>query len=142
MKKCNICAINKPEREFYKNHATLDGYARRCKKCESLMKREQRKRNPSTFKQKDRNYYLKNKGRILKKRLLWFKENKHKKRAHDAVKNALYTGKIIRLPCEICGEQRVDAHHDNYLKPLDVRWLCKTHHMRLHHEDVTSRHPH
>ena len=26
----------------------------------------------------------------------------------------------------------VVAHHDDYSKPLDVRWLCRSHHMQLH----------
>lgn len=41
-------------------------------------------------------------------------------------------GKIKKSPCEVCGSLVVEAHHDDYSKPLDVRWLCRTHHMRLH----------
>lgn len=38
---------------------------------------------------------------------------------------------LERQPCEICG-RRAEAHHDNYSKPLEVRWLCKQHHAELH----------
>jgi hypothetical protein len=31
-----------------------------------------------------------------------------------------------------CGEPRVDAHHDDYARPLDVRWLCRPHHRLTH----------
>ena len=35
--------------------------------------------------------------------------------------------------CEVCGSLRyVEAHHDSYLRPTHVRWLCRKHH-RLHH---------
>jgi hypothetical protein len=35
-------------------------------------------------------------------------------------------------PCEVCGKQPAEAHHGDYNKPLEVRWLCKTHHAMLH----------
>lgn len=44
-------------------------------------------------------------------------------------------GKLIRLPCEVCNEIKVDAHHDDYNKPFDVRWLCRKHHVE-HHKSV------
>jgi hypothetical protein len=39
---------------------------------------------------------------------------------------------LDRKPCEICGAEKADAHHDDYSKPLDVRWLCETHHSEHH----------
>lgn len=44
----------------------------------------------------------------------------------------LKRGKIIKLPCNICGDIKSQAHHDDYSKPLDVTWLCRTHHLELH----------
>lgn len=41
-------------------------------------------------------------------------------------------GKVVKGPCEVCGEAEVEAHHDDYLKPLDVRWRCNAHHLELH----------
>ena len=48
--------------------------------------------------------------------------------ARSAVSSALYHGKIRRKPCEVCGILKVEAHHDDYSKPLDVKWLCNKHH--------------
>lgn len=58
-----------------------------------------------------------------------------RRRAHVAAGCALAAGKLIRQPCEVCGSGRyVEAHHDDYAKPLDVRWLCKSHHRQHHHK--------
>lgn len=54
---------------------------------------------------------------------------------HAAVAAALKSGRLVRGSCEICRTGvGVDAHHDDYSKPLDVRWLCRRHH-RLHHAE-------
>jgi len=35
--------------------------------------------------------------------------------------------------CDICGtEENIHGHHPDYSKPLDVIWLCKSHHDKLH----------
>lgn len=40
---------------------------------------------------------------------------------------------LARQPCERCGRRRrVQAHHDDYDKPLEVRWLCPPHHREWH----------
>lgn len=53
--------------------------------------------------------------------------------AHLAVRRALKNGTLTRKPCETCGSTSlVHAHHDDYLKPLVVRWLCPKCHVRHH----------
>lgn len=48
--------------------------------------------------------------------------------------NAFRRGELKRLPCETCGTTKnLHAHHDDYSKPLEVRWLCADHH-REHHK--------
>lgn len=37
-------------------------------------------------------------------------------------------GKVEKLPCEVCGAPKVQGHHEDYTKPLEVRWLCIKHH--------------
>lgn len=60
-----------------------------------------------------------------------------KTRARAVVNHALVRGELHRKPCEVCGipDQRgidgrslIQAHHDDYSKPLEVRWLCSTCH--------------
>lgn len=52
--------------------------------------------------------------------------------AHSAVHSAKAKGELVKEPCEICGSKvRVEAHHEDYSKPLDVRWLCNNHHRQV-----------
>jgi hypothetical protein len=52
--------------------------------------------------------------------------------ARSLLNQAVLRGKLTRGPCEVCGSTRVHGHHDDYAKPLDVRWLCAKHHKALH----------
>lgn len=59
----------------------------------------------------------------------WAERNPEKRRAHVILGDAVKAGKIVRQPCEVCGATgRVHGHHDDYSKPLEVRWLCPAHH--------------
>jgi hypothetical protein len=60
-------------------------------------------------------------------------EQKFKDKVRKITWKAIEAGILIRKPCEVCNtEIDVQAHHDDYYKPLDVRWLCRKHH-REHH---------
>ena len=37
-----------------------------------------------------------------------------------------------RKPCEVCGNPKSHGHHEDYSKPLEVKWLCHKHHQLLH----------
>jgi hypothetical protein len=49
-----------------------------------------------------------------------------------AVGAAIKRGDLVRGPCEVCGTAKTVAHHDDYEKPLEVRWLCHSHHHEAH----------
>lgn len=52
--------------------------------------------------------------------------------ARNMVSNALRDGKLFKAPCFICGSDRVEGHHPDYDRPLDVVWLCPAHHKQAH----------
>lgn len=55
-----------------------------------------------------------------------------KRKAQNDLNHAITAGKIVRGSCEVCGAAKAEGHHDDYSKPLDVRWLCRKHHMEQH----------
>lgn len=61
--------------------------------------------------------------------------------AHSRVNWAIRTGRLERKPCERCGNAESHAHHDDYAKPLDVRWLCSACHEDEHHGPRPPRPP-
>jgi len=60
--------------------------------------------------------------------------------AQNKLEKAVLRKRIIPKPCEVCGENgkmkdgrsKIHAHHDDYNKPLEVRWLCQKHHHEWH----------
>lgn len=69
------------------------------------------------------------KQRILETNRRWAKRNPEKREAHKQVMYALRRGQLNKMPCEVCGQTKVEAHHENYSIPLNVVWLCKKHHV-------------
>ena len=57
--------------------------------------------------------------------------------ARSLVGRALLRGDLSKEPCEVCGN-RSEAHHDDYSKPLAVRWLCRRHHQELEGRILSS----
>lgn len=131
---CYKCGKEKTKEDFYKSKSFLhrEGLGKICKECKRIEYRGQRERNKETFLKKDSKYYQKNKEEISLRRKKWYEKNKVKVSAHGKLKTAVFKGLIVRKPCEVCGEIKTDAHHDDYNKPLDVRWLCRKHHLRHH----------
>lgn len=69
------------------------------------------------------------KSKVIKR---YFEKYPQKKLAKNITSNAIRDGKLIKQPCEICSEVKVQAHHDDYSKPLEIRWLCVKHHNEYH----------
>lgn len=52
--------------------------------------------------------------------------------ARRATMAAIKSGKLVRQPCEGCGRAKVQAHHSDYSKPLEITWLCQHCHSAEH----------
>ncbi len=59
----------------------------------------------------------------------WQKEKApHKIFARQVVRAAIVAGYMKKKPCVICGDEKSQAHHPDYLDPFRVIWLCRKHH--------------
>lgn len=60
--------------------------------------------------------------------IAWQKKHPERFSVHQQVYRAVKAGKLVRKPCHLCGEIKVEAHHFDYSKPLEVEWVCRHHH--------------
>lgn len=83
---------------------------RRCRACHAAYMREWRKSHPLTGEARERD------------------------NARHIAGMALKRGQIERKPCLVCGStEKLEKHHFDYSEPLQVDWLCRKHHLALHH---------
>lgn len=146
-KKCRVCGHRKNIKMFNNDKKNPDGKSYRCKECKKFTTAEYYKKNRLNIIEKAAEYYNQNREYCLNYRKKWRIKNKakhstwverwrqnnlHKKYAHGVLERAVAKGIVLRGVCEICGKDKVDGHHDNYSKPLSVRWLCRKHHKEYH----------
>lgn len=61
------------------------------------------------------------------------REERQKHNARALLNQAVARGTVKRQPCEVCGTaDHLEAHHGDYSRPYDVRWLCVPHHAEAH----------
>jgi len=103
-----------------------------------------REKNPNYFK----DWVEKNKDKIkvyeknkvgnkqfleYKRKYYWSnKKTRIKARARASIRNQVTARRIKKEPCEKCGNIDSEAHHEDYSKALEVNWLCKECHKKLH----------
>lgn len=144
LKTCFKCGHEKSRTEFYRHPQMADGLLGKCKVC---TKRDTANReakllsDPATRELEYTRHRLKSRkyrsdGRAqkqpnpLKRAAMARHIAKHPvaTKARQAVARAVRSGKLVRTPCEVCGDPKSQAHHEDHTKPLDVRWLCAKHH--------------
>lgn len=59
---------------------------------------------------------------------------KFKSNARAYANTYLRRGVIKKEKCRICGKEQSEMHHGDYTKPLDIIWLCRMCHMKIHKE--------
>lgn len=129
MKECFKCKKIKPLNEFYKHRYMKGGHVNKCKPCNKLDNKINRKNKVENYRLYDRARGNRQSKEYSKE---WRIRNPAKYKSQTLIGNMIRSGKLIRQSCEECGELKTHAHHDDYLKPFNVRWLCAAHHSQWH----------
>lgn len=135
-KKCAECGRELPIEDFNKNKRNRDGLQDRCRECFSKYNKARYAANPERFKADVAAYRANNPKTHMETRLRACAKNPTRINANRAVEAALKAGAIENPGvCYGCGckagEHRIEAHHHDYSKPLDVVWLCTPCHRRM-----------
>jgi len=111
---CSVCKHRECQRRYKrKNPEKISAMKRRAKKTPRgrEITKYQCRRNYSRHIERHRDY---NRSR----------QRSPKTIARARLNSAVRSGKVVRLPCMVCGFPKAQAHHEDYSKPLDVIWLC------------------
>lgn len=132
MKVCFKCGERKPLKSFYKHPGMSDGRVNKCKECNKKDVRENRAAKVEYYRAYD---CQRGSRQTDEYRRRYKEENPIKDGARTMVGNAVRDGKLSKPKnCSECGEEavRIHGHHDDYSKPLEVRWLCPPCHFAWH----------
>ena len=142
MKSCRVCNQEKSLDQFYKHSECADRHMSICKICFNIRSKEYREKNSEKEKERGRRYRENHKEEAYLRGKRWREENPEKykekdkryyKKNTEKIKARIATRNLIKQPCEVCNSTKnIHAHHEDYAKPLDVIWLCRTHHDDLH----------
>lgn len=133
-KTCFKCGQQKPLLEFYRHPKMADGLLGKCKECTRKDVTDNRAKRVGYYREYDLRRYRDSEAR----RAAAFASfraaqaaNPHRRKAAVMVGNAVRSGALVPQPCFICGD-KAQAHHPDYSRPLDVVWLCISHHRQAH----------
>lgn len=155
MKHCPRCNEVMPLSSFHRNASKPDGRQSVCRTCRTSYVRSWNRRNPERsraagrkwtennlskvreYKKKYVRAYYKTESGKLKKSLLnkkYREANPQKIKAHGLLRSATKAGRVKRPSiCSKCGQTgKINGHHEDYSKPLDVIWLYQICHSHLH----------
>jgi hypothetical protein len=138
MKTCPKCGIEQEFTCFSRDRNRTNGLKSWCKKCSNKMKKCYYQANRKKLKEYDREIAKTEHRRksIAEKQKRMRSKHREKFQARAKVATAIDSGKLTRQPCQVCGNPKVEAHHTDYSKPLDVQWLCHKHHREVHGQEA------
>ncbi len=118
------------KRRVRENRAVKADYYREFDAMRYVRDYEKRRASHQSYAQTERGKEAMRRGSAA-----YIARNPDRRAAHISLGNALRDGKVIRpAACQACGfNGRIQGHHDDYAKPLDVRWLCVSCHTKAHH---------
>lgn len=148
MKSCPKCKIEKQTSLFSKNKSRKDGFETWCKECKRSYERAYAatEKGRAVKAKSKAKYWKTDKGKAVtaRKNAKYDAKNRNKRRAHNAVYRAVNEGRLEKECCEMCdkrNEKSIHAHHDDYAKPLNIRWLCSKHHSQWHVKNGEAKNP-
>lgn len=124
-KQMNIRTCAKCNRTLWPWEMSTNGS--RCKSCEAERQREWRHRRPEQSR-----LYSKNYCRQFRALHPGYDNRMRDKEKKAAQNTAYYKVKNDNAQCEVCESIHAQRHHDDYSKPLEIRWLCPLHHKEVH----------
>jgi len=136
---CTVCGEDKSLTDYYTHPFGMAGRMSKCKEChKSYVRTWYANTRParSAYEQK-RARRPERKTHVARCQQARKVNSPIKVKAWNAVSNAIRDKKLKRLPCEVCGNEKSQAHHDDYSNPLDVHWLCFKHHREDAHGQTT-----
>lgn len=92
--------------------------------------RNWRQNNPDRARETSRKHRAANADKRNEYNKQWRKDNPDKALAHNAVRKARKEG-LVNQACQVCGG-KAQGHHEDYSKPLELTWLCPSHHQERH----------
>ena len=129
MKKCFKCGQVKDLADFYRHKMMADGHLNKCKDCTRADATKNRLSNIDRVRAYDRERGNRQPPSFLQE---YRRTHPNAARAHRMVAYHVRSGNLLKQPCEVCGSTNTVAHHDDYLFPLSVRWMCQAHHKQWH----------
>ena len=136
IKICSKCRKKYPATPdcFHRCLTGKNGLRPDCKNCVKAY--QQSKYGKKLYQKAAKKYSRTKKGRISQRK---HRESSfEKRRAHMALRHAIEIGKAKRPnKCSDCNKKcKPEGHHWDYDKPLEVIWLCKQCHCKLHSEII------
>ena len=149
MRTCRVCGKTESEVVFY------DWLNNVCRADHLNERREYTKNNKEMFRKYDANRYQNDprvrerhkryrktpagKASVAASQKRWLDANPEKRAAHVILGHRIRDGHVLKPDtCEHCGlkSERIEGHHEDYAKPLEVVWLCSMCHVKIHKKEI------